>query len=164
MPLTALKHYMSYEDWYHNNPSWNINYNDPGLEPEKISKKILNDGDRDSFVVLLPIPNFMADPIKAGVRKNQNVVLVNDPAQADYVLYLNYIRGSRAHFDFTWCHYMGRTYNPVLKLEFINRVAKTRSPVLSTAELNTIIPQLAAFPNEFIRETGNHWLNFVPGR
>lgn len=163
MPLTKLRHYMSYEDWYHNNPTWAVNYNDPGHDPNKLAGKIAARGGRDSFVVMLPIPEYYAAPIKAGMKKNQNVVLVKTPAEADYVLYLNYVRGNKPHYVFTWNHPM-KDYNPIDSLMFINRSVKTRGPVLAPAEINNIILKLSGFANEFIRETGNHWLNFVPGR
>lgn len=101
-----------------------FNYNYPGHEPEKLAAKILSHDTKDSFVAMLPIPAYMATPIKAGLRKNQNLVSVIAPAEADYVLYMNFVRGNKPHYVFTRNHPMTRDYNAI---GIINRSVKTKT-------------------------------------
>jgi len=59
---------------------------------DRMKDSIAGEGFSDSTfnIILLPIPSFIADELKKQVAKNQNIGLANTPAEADYVLYLNY--------------------------------------------------------------------------
>ncbi|HUS01555.1 MAG TPA: hypothetical protein VMY77_07505, partial [Chitinophagaceae bacterium] len=164
LPLAKLPNYMDYENWY-SIKSYNINFSEAWEEAEKNSQKILQLKTKDSFVVMLPIPSYVAEPLKLAVQKNQNVVLVNSPAEAEYVLYLNYAQGRHPHFVFTWNRLMRREYyDKADQLIFIDQNAKTRTPVLVAKDADIVAAKISATPNLLIRENSGHWLNFVPRR
>jgi hypothetical protein len=164
LPLAQLPNYMDYENWY-SIPSYNINFSEAPQEAEKNLQKIVQRKTRDSFVVMLPIPSYVAERLKTAVQKNQNIVLVNSAAEADYVLYLNYAQGKHPHFVFSWNHLMSREYYAKEdQLVFINQGAKTKTPELVAKDADIVASKITAVPNLLIRETSGHWLNLVPRR
>jgi hypothetical protein len=46
--------------------------------------------DKGFFLVFLPVPSFIAGPVKNLISRNQNIELVNDSSQADYMLFISY--------------------------------------------------------------------------
>jgi len=160
-PLSRLPNYMDYENWYNNMPSLNLDYSASLLTPALTAQKLLQKKLMDSFVVMLPLPPYIAEPIKAAVRRNQNVELTDNPGEAEYILYLNYAAGKDPHYVLTWDHAMKADNGPGL-LEFINLHATTKGTAFT--DISKIAGQLSAQLNMLIRERSPAWLNFIPKR
>jgi hypothetical protein len=54
-----------------------------------------NDTEKEFFYVFLPVPDYIAEPLKARIKKNQSIQLVNDPSNADFVLYITYSKNAK---------------------------------------------------------------------
>src|SRR4030095_444393 len=46
-------------------------------------------------LIYLPVPSFIGEGVKNLIRKNQNIELVNDSSQADYMLFISYGRNEK---------------------------------------------------------------------
>ena len=60
-------------------------------------KKTLNpygDPQKNYLYVLLPVPGYISDQIKAAFAKDQNIEIVTDSAKAQYGIYMNYAKKS----------------------------------------------------------------------
>ena len=127
----------------------NLNYRN---NPEKL------------LYVLLPTPSFFADRIKASLLKDQNIEIVNDPAKADYAIYLNYAkpRGDTAGGFVFYVH-------PVItgKMDFLADVFSIDHitvPDLGVKNIPVITDNLFIHLKRIIRSRTNTWMNTHPRR
>jgi hypothetical protein len=114
--------------------------------------------------VLLPIPTFMADPIKAFMLKDQNIEIVNDPAKAEYGIYMNYTK-QRKDTASEFVFYI----HPIItgKTDAIADIFSEDHK--SVADLNLknaplITEDLYKQLKKVIRSRTNAWLNTYPRR
>ena len=127
----------------------NLNYRN---NPEKL------------LYVLLPTPSFFADGIKAFLLKDQNIEIVNDPAKADYGIYLNYAK-PRADTAGGFVFYI----HPIItgKTEFLVdlfSIDEITVPDLSLKNVPVVNDQLYIFLKRIIRSRTNVWMNTYPRR
>jgi hypothetical protein len=114
--------------------------------------------------VLFPTPSFMADRIKAFLLKDQNIEIVNDPAKAEYGIYLNYSkqRGDTASEFVFYIH-------PVItgKTDFLVDVFSVEHisvPDLSLKNAPIITEDLYNQLKRLIRSRTTAWMNTYPRR
>lgn len=131
MPLIKADNYWDYQNWYKYQPSSNIFLNNEHYQANPLIKKYTQGIIKDNFLVFLPIPTTVVQTAKALLLRDQNIKMVNSPEKADYVLYLNYVKGEEPGFVFTWYRYFTDAtnegglqflpyYTKVAKLQFDN--------------------------------------------
>jgi hypothetical protein len=125
----------------------NLNYRN---NPEKL------------LYVLLPTPSFFADRIKAFLLKDQNIEIVNDPAKAEYGVYLNYAkpRGDTAGGFVFYIH-------PIVtgKTEFLVdlfSIDHATIPDLGLKNVPLITDNLMIHLKRIIRSRTSTWMNTYP--
>ena len=165
MPLVNLKNYADYEHWYAFPSTQNIFYNDSVFQPEKTALQFLQHKFNDSFLVMLPIPNYIIAPLKSMLQKNQNIQMVNDATDADYVLYLDYIKSRKYNkpgFVFTWYNFHGSEVNQILQFNMQN--VKIASMQMTALQIKNVIESILSMLNPLIRMKTNQWINNYPRR
>jgi hypothetical protein len=114
--------------------------------------------------VLLPAPSFIADRIKTFLLKDQNIEIVNDPAKADYGIYMNYAkpRGDTASEFVFYIHPVitGKT-EYLVDLFSIDHITVSD---LSLKNVPVITDNLMIHLKRIIRSRTNTWMNTQPRR
>jgi hypothetical protein len=117
-------------------------------------------------IVFLPLPSFFINGLKNFLAKDQNFELVNKPADADYVLYLNYMK-ARPGYAAGYVFY----FHPRIDDPANNNMAIFSSDHLQTPRLNLSLQELQSFSKELygltkktIRYKTTKWINPYPRR
>ncbi len=119
----------------------------------------LLDAKKSYTILLLPLPSYIITPLKKMIAKNQNIQLVNNAAEADYVLYLNYAKkreGAEAAYVF---YYRPRTD---AKSEGFFALEKFTAPTLApnAKSLQALCESLYSFSVKTIRyKNADVWMN-----
>lgn len=167
LPLTSKSNYMDYNYDEREEFKEIIFYRD-AVKMEKATNKIYSEGGKtDLFGVFLPVPSYVRDQLVALVGKDQSFQLVNDPKQADLVLYLNYAKakeGAESGFYLYWLPpfspphaSMGNSLFSELRviLPTMNVTASQFRPHANT---------LYGYLKNMLRRKTNAWLNFYKRR
>jgi hypothetical protein len=130
-----------------------------------------DDGRSSKLYVLLPIPSFIGDKIKSLMMKDQNIEIVNDPAKADYGIYLNYGRDKVSDPSMAIDEDIGfKIYiHPTItgKLYMMNELfsqERISVPRLETGNATKISRELYDYLRTLIRIKTNRWMNTYPRR
>ena len=99
MPLSALKNYRHYEDWYLLESNQYLFYNKTGFMKDTASSNLLKGINKNPFFIFLPLPKSFLNEFRNTLKLNQNFELVNHPDKANFVLYFNYTKNG---YVFTW--------------------------------------------------------------
>lgn len=166
LPLTKLGSYMDYEKWNNMHDSRNIFYNEPALNPYKTAESFLSGKAKDNFLVFMPVPEYISNPLKKKLSKNQNVQIVNTMTEADVSLYLNYVierAGKKKGLVFTFCTLKNNPVNN-MSFRFSDRNVKIADITVSGTKLNKLTNDLANMAMLMVRAGNSQWLNDYPGR
>ena len=153
-PLAKLNNLSDYNGW---DPgvTRNLFFNDPAYHADITAQPFLKGKDKGSFLVFLPVPVFITDPLKDLLKRNQNIQTVSTADSADLVLYLDYTRSGQ--LVFTWYNFHGSDVN--MNLQF----SKTHISVANLNMDNRAIRQLALNIENMlipsIRARSDRWLN-----
>lgn len=131
-------------------------------------KKTLNhygDPQKSYSYVLLPVPSYIADPLKNAFAKDQNIEIVTDSAKAQFGIYLNYAKQTRdAKSGFVlYIHPIisGRVNEPadIFSEEHVAvPVLTAKSAQLISKKLYTQARKIARYKNNSV------WMNTYPKR
>lgn len=102
IPLAQLKNYRSYSNWYMTEESRYIFLNNTGFTNKKLLEFYAEKYPDSTFFVFLPLPQKVLAPFRKLLLQNQNFDLVENPAKANFVLYLNYTPEDGGNYVFTW--------------------------------------------------------------
>jgi hypothetical protein len=117
-------------------------------------------------LIFLPLPSYIVDGLKKLLAKDQNFELVSDPAQADFVLYLNYMK-KRAGYPAGYVFYF---HPPIDHPDSKNIALFTAEHVLSpglnlgSKNLQNLSQKLYELTQKTIRFKTTHWINRDPRR
>ena len=131
-------------------------------------KKTFNpygDPEKSYLYVLLPVPSYIADPLRNAFAKDQNIEIVTDPAKAQYGIYLNYAKKS-AEAKSGFVLYI----HPIISGK-VNEPADIFSeehvsvPLLSVTSAQLISKELYKQARQIARYKNNSvWMNTYPKR
>ena len=165
LPLTKLQGYHDYENW-DKGLSRNLFFYGDMLEGAKqtaISLRIPTL--EDSFQVFLPIPSVVTNELAALLKKNRNIEVVNDPAAAELVLYLNYIKpspGTKPHYVLTWANLNGADVNLPGMLSLYKANVIIADPYMDRAQAKALAVKIQDMLIPRIRNHTDRWLNEWP--
>jgi hypothetical protein len=102
LPLTKLSSYQDYNNWKGDasSPSFLFSLNTSGEGKQALQKSM-----NRPFCIFLPIPADLATKIKSLLKQEQSIKLVENPTEADRVLYLNYAidsKNKKSYFIFNY--------------------------------------------------------------
>ena len=128
---------------------------------EKFSNEVF-DSNANLFSVLLPIPTYIRDQVSARIRKDQSFQLVNDPRQADLVLYLNYAKprpGVKDGFILYWHPPINPPQAGMGEQIFSEDHVLFSTMNLTTAQLQSAATSLHGHLRKLLRRKTKGWLN-----
>jgi hypothetical protein len=167
IPLARLQNYWDYENWYYDKLSRNIFFNDPVFKPATVAQAYLSGKFKDNFLVFLPVPAYVSNPLISLLKANQNIKLVKTAAEADVELYLNYTIAKgvkdKPGYVFTWHNFKGSEVNQY-SLKFSSHFVKTPGLALNTAGIKKLAADLLAMIVIVAREKSSQWMNDYPVR
>jgi hypothetical protein len=140
--------------------TYNIFYNDAVHANADGLKHVLSPKNADPFFVFLPIPAYISNPVIKLLQKNPNIEIVNSADKADFILYLNYIKGGEhtAGFVFSLQNFAGRTvmslydvYPWLTSVKDLNLTGPSLTKV--TIDINDMVMSAARL------KAGTRWLN-----
>jgi len=109
----------------------------------------------------LPVPSFIAEGVKNMIRKNQNIELVNDSSQADYMLFISYGKNEKSKKD----EYTVFFYSPLILSEgfpgrtFPRNIMTEPKIALSGLPLQSLISRINEQSKLWIRAKTTAWIN-----
>ncbi len=159
-PLTARSNYMDYNFEQFDQSKEIIFFRDASRF-EKFSNEVF-DSNAKLFSVLLPIPTYIRDQVAARIRKDQSFQLVNDPRQADLVLYLNYAKprpGVKDGFILYWHPPINPPHAGMGEQIFSEDHVLFPTMNLTTAQLQSAATSLHAHLKKLLRRKTKGWLN-----
>lgn len=135
-------------------------YTNATARTEQNSRPISKGRDVADTVILLPLPSYITSELKKKVAQNQNIKLVNNAAEADYVLYLNYTKARAnkpSEFVFFYHPPLAKEPQPVFS------ASKFSAPTLALHQkgLQALCEELYGFTQKTLYDEmlGGHWLN-----
>ncbi|GAA4752795.1 caspase family protein [Flavisolibacter ginsenosidimutans] len=118
----------------------------------------VDDASKPYTIVLLPLPSYLTRPLKKMIAKNQSIQLVNRVDQADYVLFLNYVKereGQPAGFVFY--------YHPPIEEHswavFSRDHLEVKPPEVFAKSLQALTQKLYELSTETVRYKSTNWIN-----
>ena len=153
VPLSKLKNYRHYEDWYLLEDYQYLFYNKTGFIKDTVSSNLLKGINKNPFFIFLPLPNSFMNEFKNILKLDQNFELVNNPSKANFVLYLNYTKNG---YVFTWApHIVSENKLPNLyDYHFkVTEVPKNKS------ERSRLTKNLLEMTTNLAQEYTSMWLN-----
>lgn len=155
-PLVQLSQYDDYRNYDLDPALIAVMFNDPKKHPEKLAANLLDNKVHNPFLVFLPIPNSITNELTNRLRRNQNIQLVNTPNDADYTLYLNYVKGSngnKAGFIFTFANFKSGTFM------FSKPYRETPEISTNSNKNKMLVTELERLTLEMIRTKTDNWIN-----
>jgi len=119
------------------------------------------DAEKDLFYMMLPVPAYIAEPLKSRIKRNQNMQLVADPAGADFVLYISYSKNKlgRPQYVFTF-------HSPKIMTESVpgnviplKEYIIESSFLLSGPELQKLVGRIYENAKTCLRRKTTAWIN-----
>lgn len=160
LPLTKLKTYQDYNNWKRDDssPSFLFSLNLRGEGKQALQKSM-----NRPFCIFLPIPADLAAKIKALLKKEQSITLVNNPTEADRVLYLNYAvdpQNKKSYFIFNYrvpVNYIG--YDA---FKFSSYSAYSNGLTLNNDDTINLLNSIREATYSLVRSRTTHWINTYP--
>jgi len=109
-------------------------------------------------IALLPLPSYLMQSLKKMIAKNQSIQLVNHADQADYVLFLNYVKereGQPSGFVF---YYHPPMEKPSWAVFSRDHLEVKESDVFGKS-LQALAQKLYELTNETVRYNSTNWIN-----
>jgi len=159
-PLVNLKNYWDYKNWYKFPASGNILFNLDTKKAGKLAQAYLAGTQTDHFLAFLPIPTYIISGFEKALRSNQNVEIVNNAANADLSLLLNYAKDAK-EFVFTWGN-INTDRNEGGLLTFNSHNVPTPNMHPSKALMDKLIIDLSNMTQNLVQQKTGRWLNDFP--
>lgn len=163
IPLAKLDNYWDYKNWYADKASRNIFFNEPAFNPYATAKQFTGGLAKDNFLTFLPIPDYISASLQKIFRYNQNIQLVKDASQADVTLYLNYTKGAKPAFVFTWYNFRGSEMNQYA-LRFDSHYVSLPDMHPNSHQLRKLSLDLLNMTLLVARGKSSQWMNDYPAR
>jgi hypothetical protein len=119
-----------------------------------------------SNFVFLPVPSYLFNVWNSSLAKDQNIELVNKPEDADFVLYLNYIKARSDHpaaFVFYFHPRIDDPAYPGIPI-FSRENLQVTTLDLTSKSLQTLSQKLYELTKKTFRYKTTHWINDYPRR
>ncbi|MFC3561567.1 caspase family protein [Pedobacter jamesrossensis] len=163
LPYTKDKSYNDYFNFNYGTASTFLftNQKNSGLEISKITKE-------KGFFVLMALPSDIANSVKAMLQKEQSIQLVSSPAEANFVLYVNYAAISNDNktpkFVFSFREPLPSDINIKKQARIIFWADNISFPSLNlnNAQMANLKKGIRQISYSAIRSTGTHWINTYP--
>jgi hypothetical protein len=129
---------------------------------QKIENAFYPEQGNSLLYVVPPIPSFIAGPLKDFLEKDQNIGFVNDPAKADFAIYMNYAKsrdGNGSEFIFYFHPVISDTATLPWHVFSVRHVSVA---ALDMENISKIRQELYTQAKELIRSKTNAWMNIYP--
>ncbi|MDB5250091.1 MAG: caspase family protein [Segetibacter sp.] len=160
-PLVNHPNYRAYNSITNNTRTQNIFYD--GVNTKKTNAGNLHVfRNAHPFYVFLPLPTPFTDVYTAVLEKDQNIRIVGSPAEANYILYLNYTKprlGKKGQFVFTFHPPRLKDHNDVDAPTFYSNNVKMTSLSLRGKSQKLLIENIKKQIVVLLRGEANNWLN-----
>jgi hypothetical protein len=167
LPLTTKSNYMDYNYDESEQCRDLLIYRD-AVKVERSTNELFEDGGKtDKFCVFLPVPSYIRDQVVALVGKDQNFQLVNDPKQADLVLYINYAKakpGAQSGFNIYWIPPFTAPHASMGSTLFSELRVVLPTMNVTASQLRGHANSLYNHVKNILRKKTNAWLNFYKRR
>ncbi len=162
-PLVKDSNYADFEKWTNLNGVNTFFCNNISAS----ENKYLNPPKRMPFFIFLPMPSFLVDPLQNMLKKNQNIELVNSAEQADFILYLNYIKSkgdNKAGYVFTFQKFKPEGPEILWQpgFQIFGYSTKVSSLNVSEKSLEKLTDELYKMTMSVVRSNSTQWLNEYP--
>lgn len=116
--------------------------------------------------VFLPVPSYILNGFKTILAKDQNLELVNKPEDADFVLYLNYVKARKDQSPGFVFYFHPRIDDPANNQMgiFSKEYFQTPSLNLPPKKLKELSQQFYEYSRRTIRYKTTNWINNDPRR
>jgi hypothetical protein len=160
LPLTKLSSYQDYNNWKgdDSSPSFLFSLNTNGEGKQALQKSM-----NRPFCIFLPIPADLATKIKSLLKQEQSIKLVENPTEADRVLYLNYAidsKNKKSYFIFNYrapVNYIG--YDT---FKFSSYSAYSNGLTLNHDDTVNLLSSIKEATYALVRSRTTHWINTYP--
>ena len=158
MPLVKLDNYWDYENWYMFRPSSIILLNNDGYNKSPLVKQYVNGERKDNFLVFLPIPHYIMTTTRTLLSRDQNIQILTSPEKANYILFLNYVKGEKPGFVFTWHKNFDANENND-SFQFLPYFAKIADMHPGNLELKKLSKDMHQMTLTVAQKKSGQWLN-----
>lgn len=162
-PLVNRDGYWDYENWYITEPSRNIFFKDFSNRTNPMLQNSLMGVGNEKFFAYLPIPTYIISEAKKLLERDQNIQVVNSSIKADYTLYLNYVKGEKPGYVFTWYNFRNEEVNSTA-LQLLPYRVKIPSMQITGQALQDFATEIHEMTLKLLHKKTGRWLNDMPAR